>query len=59
MPPTCNTQVTSFLPVKRGTPIDLVFSAIKSNAEISDSSDDPDLRKPGVAQLLLERIRSL
>jgi hypothetical protein len=47
--------VTSFLPLKKGVPLDLVLDAIMSNQEINSSSDDLNLRRPGLITLIVER----
>lgn len=47
--------VTSFLPLKKGVPLDLVLAAMKSNLETNPTSDDPYLRSPGEITLILER----
>ena len=47
--------VQSFITCERGADFDSVLAALKSNLETSDASPDPDMQKPGLVTLLLER----
>ena len=50
--------VTTFLPIeRRPTALDALLDGIRSNLEVSPSSDDFGLREPGMVQLVLERPR--